>query len=285
MTDLGTIADYSSFSGDEHSYAAVGINAAAQVVGNFSYTTSVQSKFFLVPVIGFGGAWLYSDGIMRDLNSLIDPSSGWTISQAAAINDVGQIAVSGYGPSGYLHALLLSPVISTVVEYVNTEDFPGSPGGHFFYTDNPSEQANVDSGTDGHFVRTGETFKAGGTKKLCRFYGSVVPGPNSHFYTISDEECGYLKSLQRMPTPTDVQQWNYEGLVFSEFPQQSGDAEAGCMTGTIPVYRAYNNAYPSGEPKNPWDSAHRYTINQADIQQLVTQYGWSDEGIAFCSRQ
>src|SRR5262249_9110317 len=73
MTDLGTIADYNSFSADEHSYEAVGINAAGQVVGNFSYTTSVEPGF-PITVNGFGGAWLYSDGTMRDLNTLIDSS-------------------------------------------------------------------------------------------------------------------------------------------------------------------------------------------------------------------
>ena len=170
-----------------------------------------------------------------------------------------------------------------MVEYQNTQDFPGSPGGHFFYSDDAGEQAVVDSGIDGHFVRTGGSFKAGGSKQVCRFYGSVVPGPNSHFYTISDQECDWLKSLQEVPTPIDVQQWNYEGLSFAEEPAQIGVTGPDCTPGTIPVYRAYNNAYPAAGPKNLWDSAHRYSPNQTDIQQMVTQFGWRDEGIAFCS--
>jgi probable HAF family extracellular repeat protein len=283
MSDLGMIADYSSFAGDEHFYGAVGINAAGQIVGSFGYITGVESGFGPPP--GFGGTWLYSDGIMHDLNSLIDPSGGWSINFVAGINDAGQIAGTGSGPTGYVHALLLSPVISTVVEYANIEDFPGSPGGHFFYIDDPGEQAVVDSGVDGHFVRTGRTFNAGGSKRLCRFYGSAKPGPNSHFYTISDQECDSLKALQIVPTPTDVQQWNYEGLVFSEIPAQTGDAEVSCMAGANPVYRAYNNAYPTTGPKNPWDSAHRYSSNRADIEQLVSEFNWVDEGIAFCSPQ
>lgn len=37
-------------------------------------------------------AFLYENGNMIDLNTLIDPASGWTISNAAAINDLQQIA-------------------------------------------------------------------------------------------------------------------------------------------------------------------------------------------------
>jgi hypothetical protein len=196
-------------------------------------------------------------------------------------NDVLQaVAVNSAGDSA---TVVESTPTTTVVEYQNTEDFPDSPGGHFFYTDNVEEQARVDSGSAGHFVRTGWTFKAGGPKALCRFYGSVVPGPNSHFYTISDQECDWLKGLQQVPTPTDVQQWNYEGLVFTETPPQIGDAGAACPAETIPVRRAYNNAYPIAGPKNPWDSAHRYSSDPTNIQLMVTQFGWIDEGIAFCA--
>jgi probable HAF family extracellular repeat protein len=41
---------------------------------------------------GDGFAFLYENGEMIDLNTLIDPASGWTITDAAAINDVQQIA-------------------------------------------------------------------------------------------------------------------------------------------------------------------------------------------------
>jgi hypothetical protein len=45
---------------------------------------------------------------MRDLESLLEPGSEWSIDGAAAINDAGQIAAFGCGPPG-CHALLLSP--------------------------------------------------------------------------------------------------------------------------------------------------------------------------------
>ena len=106
------------------------------------------------------------------------------------------------------------------------------------------------------------------------------PGPNSHFFTISDAECAGLIAMQQTPIPLTTPQWNYEGVAFTATPAQEGGV---CLAGTSPVYRAYNNAYPAMGPKNPWDSAHRFSTNLADIQQMVTQYGWSDEGVAFCS--
>ncbi len=40
-------------------------------------------------------AFLYDDGVMTDLNALIDPALGWTLQQAVGINDSGQIAAYG----------------------------------------------------------------------------------------------------------------------------------------------------------------------------------------------
>ena len=46
---------------------------------------------------------------MTNLNSLIDPLSGWQIEDARDINDAGQIAAFGCNVST-CHALLLTPV-------------------------------------------------------------------------------------------------------------------------------------------------------------------------------
>ena len=53
-------------------------------------------------------AFLYSNGTMTDLNALIP--SGWTLEQANAINDAGQIVGYGYNPQGQQDAFLLTPV-------------------------------------------------------------------------------------------------------------------------------------------------------------------------------
>jgi probable HAF family extracellular repeat protein len=90
MTDLGTLpSGYLS--------EAFAINNGGQVVGYANTSTSSEH------------AMLYRDGVMSDLNSLIDPTSGWILSRATAINDAGQIAGSG-GIGGQTHAFLLTPV-------------------------------------------------------------------------------------------------------------------------------------------------------------------------------
>ncbi len=171
-----------------------------------------------------------------------------------------------------------------VVEYRNTIDFPEAPGGHFFYTADPAQQAAVDSGQYGQFVRTGKSFNAGGYVPTCRFYGSMHPGPNSHFFSASEADCNALRALQQTPIPGDVPQWNYEGRSFySTEAVADGGGVRRCPNGTVPVYRAYNNAYPPSGPKNPWDSNHRFATSQADIDAVVGQYGWRDEGVALCA--
>ena len=47
---------------------------------------------------------------MIDLNSTISSQSSWTLLDATAINDQGQIVGYGANPSGQDHAFLLTPV-------------------------------------------------------------------------------------------------------------------------------------------------------------------------------
>jgi hypothetical protein len=171
----------------------------------------------------------------------------------------------------------------TVVEYVNTADFPNAPGGHYFYSADRAEQTAVDAGAAGKFVRTGHDFAAGGFVPVCRFYGSLSPGPNSHFFTVSQNECDFLKSLQVSPTPSTHPQWNYEGTgLYSVAPVINAQGQLQCLSGSVPVYRAYNNAYPKGGGKNAWDSNHRYSTRSADIDDMVAK-GWVAEGITLCA--
>ncbi|MBW4686891.1 MAG: DUF3466 family protein [Komarekiella atlantica HA4396-MV6] len=86
---------------DENFYtgiAAYDINDAGQVIGNgFNY------RFTYGPFI-----WTSTTGV-RDLNTLIDPSLGWSLSAVKAINNKGQIVVQGRNEDGYAGAFLLTP--------------------------------------------------------------------------------------------------------------------------------------------------------------------------------
>jgi carboxyl-terminal processing protease len=167
----------------------------------------------------------------------------------------------------------------TLVEYANRGDFPNAPLGNFFYTANAAEQAQLDSGQFGRFYRTGASFSVAGAQPVCRFYGSVKPGPNSHFYTANADECAALRQQQISPVPTSTQQWNYEGTSFNVTLPNAAKA---CPSGTRPVYRLYNQAFGAAG-KQAYDSNHRYTTRAAEVFSLKAK-GWKDEGLVFCAQ-
>jgi hypothetical protein len=55
------------------------------------------------------GAWIWSNGTFQDLNNLIPSGSGFTLDNATAINDNGQIVATGRNSVGQEHTFLLSP--------------------------------------------------------------------------------------------------------------------------------------------------------------------------------
>ena len=143
----------------------------------------------------------------------------------------------------------------------------------YFITADASEASAIDGGSAGlGWSRTGNSFKSGGNAPVCRFYGSMSPGPNSHFYTVDAGECAYLRQLQAS-TPDNQQRWNFESIDFvSTAPTNST-----CPGGTTSVYRAYNNGSNRGI-----DSNHRITTNLTAIQQVVAR-GWTNEGVVMCA--
>ena len=166
-----------------------------------------------------------------------------------------------------------------VVEVV---EFYNSILDHYFITATRLEAEMIDQGLAGEgWERTGEFFAAwsiGGYSKavdVCRFYGSLEPGPNSHFYSVSANECRFLMELEER-VPNDQPRWNFEGYAFSVIPP-SADATAPCPEAAVPVYRAYNNGFSRGV-----DSNHRYITDHSLVAEMVRK-GWVDEGVAFCS--
>jgi probable HAF family extracellular repeat protein len=133
MTNLGTLGGRQS--------AGVAINALGQIAGNaelpdgpghaFLYSQGKMLDLGLLPgstyseafglndhgdVVGQSSttevqrAMIYSHGVMTDLNSLIDPSSGWFLLEGDGINDLGQI--TGYGRlNGQGHGFLLTRIV------------------------------------------------------------------------------------------------------------------------------------------------------------------------------
>ena len=107
---------------------------------------------------------------------------------------------------------------------------------------------------------------------ICRFYGSPVLGPNSHFYTIAGPECEALKQISAN-TPAGLPKWNYEGSAFRVEPLVKGQ----CRPGQVSMLRLYNNGFALGV-----DSNHRYTT-RVDVAEAMVADGWILEGTAFCA--
>ena len=162
---------------------------------------------------------------------------------------------------------------SVVSYHLTSED-------RYFMTGNAGEIGFVDTGGAGPWKRTGDNFLAPkttanlpGTVPVCRFYGSVSPGPNSHFFTADAGECNLLRSLQAS-TPDTQKRWNYEGTAFYAAAPANGQCPEAYPTR---IYRLYNNGASRGN-----DSNHRFTPSITEYQRLQTA-GWAGEGVVMCT--
>jgi probable HAF family extracellular repeat protein len=101
-TDLGTLPGYDSSS-------ALGINDRGEIVGRVEPPEGTP---------GTTRAFVYSRGVMRDLNTLIPPNSGYLITEARAVNNSGAIAAFGFNPAGATRGFLLLPNAPVAGRYV-----------------------------------------------------------------------------------------------------------------------------------------------------------------------
>ncbi len=93
-----------------------GLNDTGQAVGSAESTTLLKGTF--------DRAVLWSQGMVFDLNEVIDPAAGWLLVSASAINSCGQIAGVGY-LQGARRAFRLSPAgVSSCVD--TPESNPGT---------------------------------------------------------------------------------------------------------------------------------------------------------------
>jgi len=97
-TDLGGVAGASATHG-------TGINAGGQVIATAYYP--VKSYHPFVP--GKHVAYIVQNGALVNLNTLLPPNSGFTVTDSIAINDAGQVLCDALNTHGTERAVLLTP--------------------------------------------------------------------------------------------------------------------------------------------------------------------------------
>jgi hypothetical protein len=149
---------------------------------------------------------------------------------------------------------------------------------HYFMTLAGFESAILDRNVaQMGWLRTGQTFGAWaavqlpGTKRLCRFYGDLTAGPNSHFFTPEGAECDGLRAMEAA-TPIGRAAWRLEGYAASVVDAVNGE----CPANLTPVLRTYNNGFRRGITPN-----HRYMTDIRIYEEMVRK-GWVPEGVRFC---
>ena len=170
----------------------------------------------------------------------------------------------------------ITPQLVTVYEFYN------QALDRYFRTASDAEAAAIRANPATGESDTRQTFKAwtstaypAGAGTVYRFYGSVAPGPNSHFFTADINEARLLQRAE-LDTPATAKRWNYEELSFAIKPAQNGGCPADAP---VRIYRAYNNGFVRGI-----DSNHRYLVDFNLYTQMIAQ-GWLGEGVVMCGPQ
>ena len=249
----------------------------------FSFAAPVPDHRLLLGMTAMGG----SNGTLERLG--LWSASGVVLAELSYVNGAPEVRdlvkgvfAGGSGSSASNRAVVgalvipaAAPPAPVIVEVV---EFHHPVLDHYFITAIPQEIGDLDSGVHGGWERTGESFRVyapgssgrTGRQPVCRAYGDPLAGLDSHFYSVSPDECvATLRGFNRA--------WLLEASeVFQADPP---DVVSGaCDAGGVPIYRLWNTRS---------DSNHRYVSSLALRNQMMGQ-GWQPEGygvngVAICA--
>jgi len=185
-------------------------------------------------------------------------------------NSIANVATNFAGQSASVLMTPPPPTGNVAIEYY----FPA--WNMYFVTALPNEVTALDAGAFPGWVRTGGQFNVypttaapSGASTVWRFFSTTFAPKSSHFYTALEVEYNALLTNDN---------WQLEGPVFN-IPVPATDGT--CPSGTVPVYRLYNNGM-GGAPN------HRFTTDAGVRTQMIAA-GWIPEGygigVGFCSPQ
>jgi len=195
-------------------------------------------------------------------------NSGVAIS-AFGEDEAGELYFADYA-RGEIRRFAAEPTDTlAVIEYYN------AALDHFFLTAIPAEIHALDAGTLRGWARTLQSFSAfaqaaSGKNPVCRYYLPPAAG-DSHFYSASPIECDEVRA-------------KFPGFVFegaAVLHIALPDTATGvCATGTLPVFRVWNNRA---------DSNHRYTTDPAIRDMMVGRggiaEGYGPDRVIMCAPQ
>jgi hypothetical protein len=198
--------------------------------------------------------------------AIADGASAASLAGFRVLNAAG-VQVAGFTLKSYSGGYSIPERAPPPAGIARAVEYYDAAFGTFFITANANEIAALDSGTTPGWQRTGESFNVFTTSDtgrvgVCRFFGEfVVQGrhESSHFYAPRGLGCEAV-----LGSPV----WKYEGDVFfSPLPAADGT----CPSGSIPVFRLYNNG-KGGMPN------HRFTTSESTMLDMLRD-GYVAEGV------
>jgi hypothetical protein len=252
-----------------------GLSLRATPGGTFTFPTNLPSgetagTSVLVATQGFANLGLIAPDFIMPDNFL--PIGGGSINYAGVSQVTfgpmptdGRNAVTSSGSivpklavnfAGQTASVGATPAAASAVEFYN------AALDHYFVSHVANEIADLDNGVHPGWARTGQTFRvftasSATTSPVCRFYIPPDKG-DSHFYGRGVQECTETGTKN----PTFV---NEDPQFFHVILPTAG----ACPAGTINVYRVFDNRV---------DANHRYMIDRAIRDTMVSQRNWIAEG-------
>jgi len=232
-------------------------------------TGETAGKSVLVATQGFADLGLIAPDYIMPANFL--PTGGGTLNYAGvsqitfgAMPTDGRMLLANGTPApnsasnfaGQTASVGTAPASAAAVEFYN------AGLDHYFLSHIPKEISDLDTGVHPGWARTGQSFRvftasSAQTSPVCRFY--IPPGKgDSHFYGRGTQEC--TETGQKNPTFV-----NEDPQFFFVILPVAGV----CPSGTINVYRVFDNRT---------DANHRYMIDAAIRDTMVSQRNWIAEG-------
>ena len=238
----------------------------ATVPGNSVYVYAAGTSF-AAPLVSGLAAMLFARDPMLTAGRVLDLVTGtaraFPLGSTCAL---GNLCGAGFLDAGVAIASTLPggpapPNAFQVVEYYRADL------DHYFLTASPAEINYVDTFLRGIFQRTGLFFYAYlspvlaplGVRPVCRFYANANVLINSHFYTANQDECLFV--MQNWPGIWSLEQADAFYILVP-------DAAGNCPSGTLPVYRFFNNRR---------DANHRLTVDLSTRRSMINR-AWVAEG-------